>query len=399
MAGEAYTLPSEFNPVDQKESVEKIEKAIAITDSIRSLKLNIDSEIKFLCRPLNVEEYSLLEKDIEKRGCINPILYWEGHDIIVDGHNRYEICNKIGKTYNCLPMAFETKDDVMNYVIDHQLGRRNLSEMERSYLRGVRYLKEKKANHRPKPSELHQNDGVNGETAQKIAKKTGVSQSTIERDALLAEAISKLRAEVGDDFSKDLRSKKVKLSKKAIIELSKKSPDDMKALAELIGTGKKLSEAEKIVQSQNASPSSPTADATPKPKKDMNLDEIEKHFVRILETLDRMETTGEPEKLVELSAVALKICDRLKEIGAKTPDSASHDIVNTSGDTPTEIREESREANSDSSERVEDEEETEPIDDDVESAEDDYLIDGLTDLPEEYDFYRDAIVGERKESV
>lgn len=345
MAGEAYTLPSEFNPVDQKESVEKIEKAIAITDSNRTLKLQIDPEIKFLCRPLNVEEYSLLERDIEKRGCINPILYWEGHDIIVDGHNRYEICNKIGKPYNCVPMAFDTEDDVMNYVIDHQLGRRNLSELERSYLRGVRYLNEKKAKHRPKPSELHHLDGVIGETAQKIAKKTGVSQATIERDALLAGSIDKLRDEIGDDFSKDLRSEKVKLSKKAIIELSKKSPDDMKALAELIGTGKKLSEAEKIVQSQNASPSSPTADATPKPKKDMNLDEIEKHFVRILETLDRMETTGEPEKLVELSAVAQKICDRLKEIGAKTPDLSRKNVVRAINNNQTEIKEDPRETN------------------------------------------------------
>jgi hypothetical protein len=119
----------------------------------------------------------------------------------------------------------------------------------------------------------------------------------------------------------------------------------MKALAELIGTGKKLSEAEKIVQSQNASPSSPTADATPKPKKDMNLDEIEKHFVRILETLDRMETTGEPEKLVELSAVALKICDRLKEIGAKTSDLSRKNVVRAINNNQTEIKEDPRETN------------------------------------------------------
>jgi hypothetical protein len=385
MAGEAYTLPSEFNQVGEKESVENIEKAIEATDINR--KLNIDSEIKFLCRPLNGEEYSLLEKDIEKHGCINPIIYWEGHDIIVDGHNRYEICNKIGKPYKCLPMAFETKDDVMNYVIDHQLGRRNLSGTEGSYLRGVRYQNEKRANHRPKTSELHQDDGVNGETAQRIAKKTGVSQATIERDGSLAEAIAKLRAEVDDDFSDKLLSEKVKLSKKGIIELSKKSTDDMKALAELIGKGKKLSEAEKIVQSQNASPSNPTADTTPKPKKDMNLDKIERHFKRVLETLDRMETTGEPDKLVQLSAVALKICDRLKEIGGKTSDPSGQIVVSATNNHQTEIKEDGIS--------------TELTDNGIEIDDDDSSnsLECLEDMPPGWDEYEDAIAGEIQEGV
>ena len=60
----------------------------------------------------------------------------------------------------------------MNFVIDHQLGRRNLSDIEKSYLRGKRYLTEKKAAHRPKSSELHQSDGVKGEM-QKDRRKLG----------------------------------------------------------------------------------------------------------------------------------------------------------------------------------------------------------------------------------
>jgi hypothetical protein len=216
MAGEAGTNPTEIIPVGQAKTVGIMNQyGAGRISGIPQLK--IDPEVQYLCEPLDQEAYHLLEKDIDKNGCIDPIIYWKDQDTIVDGHNRFEICSRLGKEYNCIPMSFETKEDVMNYVIDHQLGRRNLSDFEKSYLRGRRYLTEKKAVHRPNSQKLHQNDGVKGETAQKIAEKNGVSQATIERDAALAEAIDKIREKTGNEFSKNLRAGKVKLSKKGTV--------------------------------------------------------------------------------------------------------------------------------------------------------------------------------------
>jgi ParB-like chromosome segregation protein Spo0J len=326
MAGEACTLPAgNFQG--------------ALADGKKKTKvsnppLDIDKDIQFLCRPLDEEAYCLLEKDIRENGCLDPIIYWEdgGKNKIVDGHNRYEICNRLGKKIKIRSMRFETKEEVMNYVIDHQLGRRNLSDMEKSYLRGKRYLTEKKASHRPNGSELHQDDGVTGETAQKIAEQTGVSQATIERDAVLAEAIDKTRESVGDEFIKDLRAEKFKLTKKSIIDLSEKPPEDLKAIVELIKEGKKMSAAEKIVQDKKGPSSDQSEDSSPLPEDDKNIKKIEGYLAQVLKILKKMKTTSQPDKLMELSEMAGKICDLLKEIGAKNPDSSSQDIVHESND-------------------------------------------------------------------
>ena len=57
--------------------------------------LKIDPEIKFLAPQLDREAYALLERSLRDKGCINPIICWEGNNVIVDGHNRHEICTNL----------------------------------------------------------------------------------------------------------------------------------------------------------------------------------------------------------------------------------------------------------------------------------------------------------------
>jgi len=56
----------------------------------------IDREFHDLIPSLTSEELILLEESIIKEGCRDPLVIWQ--DIILDGHNRYEICNR-----HCLP--------------------------------------------------------------------------------------------------------------------------------------------------------------------------------------------------------------------------------------------------------------------------------------------------------
>lgn len=94
-------------------------------------ELKIDPELRELLPPLTSEEYKQLEKNIVENGFDRnfPIMEWQG--FIVDGHNRYDICKK----HNIKPiigtLAYKTKEEVMEWMLDIQLGRRNLTPIQK----------------------------------------------------------------------------------------------------------------------------------------------------------------------------------------------------------------------------------------------------------------------------
>ena len=95
-------------------------------------ELKIDSELRDLLPPLTDEEYKQLEKNIVENGFDKnfPIMEWNGY--VVDGHNRYKICKEHNITdYVVGTLAYETKEEVMEWMLDIQLGRRNLSPIQR----------------------------------------------------------------------------------------------------------------------------------------------------------------------------------------------------------------------------------------------------------------------------
>lgn len=94
-------------------------------------ELKIDPELRDLLPPLTDDEYKQLEKNIVENGFDKnfPIMEW--HGFIVDGHNRYSICKKHNIEYVVGTLGYETKDEVMEWMLDIQLGRRNLSPIQR----------------------------------------------------------------------------------------------------------------------------------------------------------------------------------------------------------------------------------------------------------------------------
>ncbi len=355
-----------------------------------NIQLKRDPDIQFLCPPLDREAHALLEKSLKEKGCVNPIIYWDGPNVIVDGHNRDEICSRLGIPYERIPMHFDTKEDALNFVIDHQLGRRNLSDLQKAYLRGKRYLTEKKAAHRPGGSELPQPDGVKGETAKKIAEDTGVSPATVERDAVLAEAIDELREKIGDDFGKTLRNEKAKIPKKGIIELAKRPLDVLKSFGELVKEGVKPAKAIEIV-SQEASSGQEFNLASPK---DRELEKIEHYLSKALKTLDKMEAAGQKEQIAELSAIVERIFDRLKEIGAKNPDSSDQEAHIASDDSQTEVKQAASDGSPDSSSEEDADLEKESDNGGSDCIEGDSSIpmdDESAGLPDGWDEYDEAI--------
>ena len=70
---------------------------------------NIDPEFKNLIRPLRREEYRQLELNLVMEGCREDIIAW--NDTILDGHNRYEICNKMRIPYGVRELDFPSRED------------------------------------------------------------------------------------------------------------------------------------------------------------------------------------------------------------------------------------------------------------------------------------------------
>lgn len=82
-----------------------------------------------LLPPLSDEQCAALEADILQNGCYSPIIVNED-TVIIDGHHRYEICEKHGIPYRMAVFAFEDDLEAQRWALDTQKARRNLSAWE-----------------------------------------------------------------------------------------------------------------------------------------------------------------------------------------------------------------------------------------------------------------------------
>lgn len=168
--------------------------------------MRIDNEFKNLIPALTDEEYKGLEQSILSEGCRDALVLWG--DILVDGHNRYEICTKHGIAFNTVQKDFDSRDDVMLWMIDTQRARRNLNEVdsillaqkktailaEKAREKQLKRLKQNRSVQMDKTEKTEKTINVREETA----KEAGVSTGTIAR----FEQIQKKKPELIDDIRK-----------------------------------------------------------------------------------------------------------------------------------------------------------------------------------------------------
>lgn len=94
--------------------------------------IGIEKEFKTLIPPLTPEEKNQLEQNIVADGCRDPLVVWGG--ILVDGHNRYEICTRLNIPFTTKEMPFEDRSHATEWIIKNQFGRRNLVPYVRTQL-------------------------------------------------------------------------------------------------------------------------------------------------------------------------------------------------------------------------------------------------------------------------
>jgi DNA methylase len=93
------------------------------------VKTRVDETFRELIPPLRPEEFAALKSSILEEGCRDPLTIW--NDVIVDGHNRYEICTEQGIPFEVRHRDFEDEAAAKEWMLGNQLARRNLSEVDR----------------------------------------------------------------------------------------------------------------------------------------------------------------------------------------------------------------------------------------------------------------------------
>ena len=197
------------------------------------MDLVIDREFKELIPSLAPEERAGLEKSLIEEGCRDALIVWNG--VIVDGHNRYEICKEYGIEFKTIEKKFPDKDAAKVWIIENQFSRRNLP----IYVRGELMLKLKpliaakaKENLTLSPGRGKkgcQNSDNLIDTKKELSKLAGVSHDTISRIEKIAakapeEIKTKLRAgemSVNEAYIRLKRAEKEKRQEEARLQNSK----------------------------------------------------------------------------------------------------------------------------------------------------------------------------------
>jgi hypothetical protein len=167
------------------------------------MELVILPEIKARLLPLREEELRELERSVLEEGIRDPLVVWrkDGQLILMDGHHRYELAKKHGLSFQIVEREFRDLEEALTWVDRNQLGRRNLTNAQRTEVIGRLYntlkqnpvlnLKQFQSKGNGKDAKdravnLTARKGKDA-TAQKVARETGVSVRTVRRAGKFAE--------------------------------------------------------------------------------------------------------------------------------------------------------------------------------------------------------------------
>src|SRR6516162_1887874 len=153
----------------------------------------IDPEFREMISPLRAEEREQLEANILAEGCRDPLVIWMPSGILLDGHNRYDICVANGIEFKTTTLDLPDREAAADWIDANQLGRRNLTPDQYSLFRGRRYKRLKRQGERTDKTSP-QNEEKSSTTAERLAVQHGVSRPTIERDGQFADAVATVKS-------------------------------------------------------------------------------------------------------------------------------------------------------------------------------------------------------------
>ena len=205
-----------------------------------------DDQFKKLLPPLDEDAFARLEVDIVENGITYPLILWK--NVLIDGYHRHAIATKHGLEFKVIEKEFDSRDEVIVWIITNQISRRNLNQFQLSYYRGLHYQTEKKLignrtghNQHSQTSskeQLSQNETIanSPSTATKLAEEYNVSRATIMRDAQLSDAIG-IIGEVSPEAKEKILSGTANISRNRLQELASAPQDEIDETIEKILDG------------------------------------------------------------------------------------------------------------------------------------------------------------------
>ena len=202
--------------------------------------MQIKDEFKKLIPALSVEEFKQLEQNCLAEGIREKIITWNG--FIIDGHNRFEIATRWNLEYETETKRFKDENEVKEWMINNQFGRRNLSNYQRSVLalelESVFSAKAKEKELKRKTTSVNSPESnlETIDTRKEISKIASVGEQLISR-------VKVLEAKAPEEVKAKLRTGEVSINQ-AYQEIKKEEKNQIKLnerdrLAE-IGKNKKI---------------------------------------------------------------------------------------------------------------------------------------------------------------
>lgn len=175
----------------------------------------VDAEFSRLIPPLSAEELRELEKSIVQHGgAREPVIVWDrGHGmspILLDGHNRMAICDRLGLPYSAKGLRFQCRADAAMWMRRNQLGRRNVSRNTFMLMLGDLYNRTK--------AEGRWKATTKGRRADHIAREHGLNEKTVRRAGKFRDAAEKL------GVIEDIASGRIKATVDSVIAVAGSLP-------------------------------------------------------------------------------------------------------------------------------------------------------------------------------
>ena len=153
--------------------------------------MKVDREFKSLIPSLTDTERELLEESIAQEGCRDALVVWQEEGLLLDGHNRYEICERLGIPYATYEISLTSREDALDWIDRNQLGRRNLTPDNFRLILGRLYNRQKREDGQRGPQKLDQNEPAS--TAERLAAEHGVSPATVKRAGEFAATVDEVK--------------------------------------------------------------------------------------------------------------------------------------------------------------------------------------------------------------
>lgn len=209
-------------------------------------EIRIDPEFANKIPPIGEEEFNQLRENILAAGEVfEALVVWNG--VLVDGHNRWKVIQEHPEVkWSVRTMDFPDKWAAFEWMYKNQLGRRNLTDEQRTYTIGKMYEARKNTQGGDRRSEEFssaQSEHLK-RASEQIATEIGVGKETVKRSEKFAKGVDALR-EVSPEAADKVLSGKANVTKKDVQSISKMPPKAVESAAKAIVKGKPIVGTEK----------------------------------------------------------------------------------------------------------------------------------------------------------